>query len=173
MPGENYGAGVYGPYYFAGAPVAGTNAVQTLTIGGTPTGGTFALSYEGRRTASIPWNATNATLLAALQAQLDAITGAGWIVASAGTLAAGIGTILLTFSGGDLAARAVSTIVVAANALTGTSPTVTNAVTTPGVTATYRDVQKGAVLVDTVNAIHYIKTGATGTGIWTRTGTQT
>jgi hypothetical protein len=111
MPYEGYGPGIVGTRYNAGAPVAGTNEVQTLTIGGTPTGGSFKLAYEGRRTASIPWNATNATLLASLQAQLDAITGANWIVATAGTLTAGIGTILLTFSGGDVAHRAVNTIV--------------------------------------------------------------
>src|SRR5205085_5126746 len=147
MAYENYGPGVYGPYYFPGPPVAGTNAVQTLTIGGTPTGGTFKLSYEGRRTGNIAWSATNATLLASLQAALDAITGTSWIVATAGTLTAGIGTILLTFSGGDVAARAVNLIVIDTNALTGTAPTLAIATTTPGVNATYRDAQKGAVFV--------------------------
>ena len=33
--------GSIGPYENAGVPSAGTSEVQTLTIGGTPTGGTF------------------------------------------------------------------------------------------------------------------------------------
>jgi hypothetical protein len=173
MAYEVYGPGVYGPYYNAGAPSAGVNEVQTLTIGGTPTGGTFRLSYEGRRTGNITWSATNATLLANIQAALDAITGANWIVATAGTLTAGIGTILLTFSGGDVAARAVNTIVVDTNALTGTAPTLAVAETTPGVSATYRDVQKGAVIIDVTNGQHYMKTGNAGTGTYVKTGTQT
>jgi hypothetical protein len=34
--------------------------------------------------------------------------GASYVVATAGTLTAGIGTVLLTFSGGNVAKRAVS-----------------------------------------------------------------
>ena len=37
----------------AGAPGAGTDEVQTLTIGGTPTSGTFTLSFQGAVTAPI------------------------------------------------------------------------------------------------------------------------
>lgn len=173
MAYEAYGPGVVGTRYNAGAPVAGTNEVQTLTIGGTPTGGTFRLSYEGRRTGNITWSATNATLLANIQAALDAITGANWIVATAGTLTAGIGTILLTFSGGDVAHRAVSTILVDTNALTGTAPTLAIAETTPGVDATARDVQPGTVLVDTTNKKAYIHTGTQGVPTWTVIGSQT
>jgi hypothetical protein len=59
------------PYVNAGAPTAGTNEVQTLTIGGTPTGGTFKLTYDGFTTTAITWSATNATLLANINAALD------------------------------------------------------------------------------------------------------
>src|SRR5436190_23792973 len=81
----------------AGAPGAGTSEVQTLTIGGTPTGGTFKIAFDGFTTAAITWSATNATLLANIQAALDALpnVGTNGLVAAAGTLTAGIGTITL------------------------------------------------------------------------------
>lgn len=59
----------YGPY-----ANDGTNEKQTITITGTPTGGTFALTYNGQTTAAIAFNATAAavgTALAALS-NLDA-----------------------------------------------------------------------------------------------------
>lgn len=54
--------GKYGPYAHQ------TNEVQTVTITGTPTGGTFTLTYSGQTTAAIAYNATSAGVLAALQA---------------------------------------------------------------------------------------------------------
>ena len=93
---------------FSGAPAAGTNEVQTLTIGGTPTGGTFRLSYQGRRTGLIAWSATNNTLVANVDAALEALPtiGTGGVVTAAGTLTAGVGTITITFSGTRVARRA-------------------------------------------------------------------
>jgi len=172
---ENYGPGVYGPYYTSGAPVAGTNAVQTMTIGGTGLGGgTFRLSLDGITTAAIAMSLTPAALASNMNAQLDAAFGASQIVATVGTYAGGGtgGTMLLTFSGSSYSGRVVN-LMTATSALTGTSPTLAIATTTPGVNATYRDVAKGAVLVDTTNGIHYCKTGNAGTGTYTKTGTQT
>lgn len=158
--------------YVAGAPVAGTNEVQTLTIGGTPTGGTFVLSYEGRSTTAIPWNSTNATLLASMQTALDAAYGTNSIVAAAGTLTAGIGTITLTF-GGNLARKAVVNMVVANNSLTGTAPTLAIAETTPGVDASARGAPIGTLLTDTTNGKVYINTGTASNPTWTVVGSQT
>jgi hypothetical protein len=162
------------PYVYAGAPVAGTNEVQTLTIGGTPTGGTFKLTYDGFTTAAITWSATNATLLANINTALDALTNGGtsYIVATAGSLTAGIGTVLLTFSGGTVAKRAVNTITVANNSLTGTSPTLAVAETTPGVDATGLGVPKGGELLDVTNGKVYVNTGTDTTPTWTVVGTQ-
>jgi len=162
------------PILNAGAPTAGTNEVQTLTIGGTPTAGTFKLTFDGWTTAAITWSATNATLLAAINAALDALpnVGASGIVATAGTLTAGIGTILLTFSGGSLPKRAVS-LMTATNNLTGTSPTLAIAETTPGVDATGLGAAKGQLLTDTTNGILYINTGTALSPTWTKVGTQT
>ena len=163
--------GALGGYTNAGAPSAGTNEVQTLTIGGTPTGGTWTQTLDGITTAAITWSSTNATLLADLNAKLDAKWGASSIVATAGTLTAGIGTILLTFSGNSYARRAVNTMT-ATNSLTGTSPTLAIVETTPGVNATARDARLGALLTDTTNAKLYIATAA-NPPTWTVVGTQT
>lgn len=151
--------GSLGGYTNAGAPSAGTNEVQTLTIGGTPTAGTFTLGLDGVYTAAITWSSTNATLLADINAKTDAVWGTSAIVATAGTLTAGIGTILLTFSGGNLARKAVTTMTYV-NSLTGTSPTLAIVETTPGVTATARGAAKGALLIDTTNGKLYIATAS-------------
>lgn len=45
----------------------GVNDVQTITITGTPTGGTFTLTFNGQTTAAIAFNATAATVQAALE----------------------------------------------------------------------------------------------------------
>ena len=163
--------GALGGYQSAGAPSAGTNEVQTLTIGGTPTSGTFKLLLDGVPTANITWSSTNATLLADINAKTDAVWGSSAIVATAGTLTAGIGTILLTFSGGNLARRAVNTMTYVNN-LSGTSPTLAIAETTPGVDATARGAVKGALLTDTTNGILYIATAA-NPPTFTKVGTQT
>ncbi|MET3995042.1 hypothetical protein ABID65_006708 [Bradyrhizobium sp. S3.9.2] len=46
----------------------GSNDVQTVTITGTPTGGTFTLTSDGQTTAAIAFNATAAQVQTALQA---------------------------------------------------------------------------------------------------------
>src|SRR5262245_2365994 len=142
------GQGLVNPYVNAGVPAAGTAEVQTLTIGGTPTGGTFKLSFQGFTTAAITWSNVNATLIAAIDSALEALpsVGTGNVTTAAGTVTAGIGTITLTFAGA-LAARAVPTITVADNSMTGTSPTVAVAETTPGVDATARGAVRGALLI--------------------------
>jgi hypothetical protein len=167
--------GTYRGLFNAGAPVSGTSEVQTLTIGGTPTGGTFKLAYEGFTTTAIPWNATNATLLASIDAALEALPtiGVGNIATAAGTLTAGIGTVTLTF-GGTLASKAVPTITVADNSMTGTTPTAAVAETTPGVDATARGAPAGAILLDTTNGKAYINTSANPlVPTWVVVGSQT
>jgi hypothetical protein len=166
--------GVYRGNTNAGAPGAGTSEVQTLTIGGTPTGGTFKLTFDGFTTAAITWSATNATLIASIDAALEALPniGTGNIATAAGSLTAGIGTITLTF-GGALATTAVPTITVADNSLTGTAPTLAVAETTPGVTVTGRGIPPGGTLVDITNSKLYINTGTAAAPTWTVVGTQT
>lgn len=166
--------GLLGLYANAGAPTQGTNEVQTLTIGGTPTGGTFKLAFDGFVTDDIDWTDVDATLVAAIDAALEALPniGTGGVTAAAGTLTSGIGTVTITF-GGDLINLAVPTITVSENALEGTSPTLAVAETTAGVTATMRGASKGALLSDTTNGILYINTGTALDPTWTKVGTQT
>ena len=47
---------------------SGGHAVQSLTVNGAPTGGTFTLTYSGQTTAAIAFNASAATVEAAIQA---------------------------------------------------------------------------------------------------------
>lgn len=165
--------GAYDGYQTAGAPVAGTNAIQTITIGGTPTGGTFQLVFEGFVTAAITWTATDATLVANIDAALEALPniGTAGVTTAAGTVSSGIGTITATFTGNR--GLSVLSVMTAVNALTGTSPTVVVATTTPGVGASARGAMKGAKLTDTTNGIAYINTGTALAPTWTKIGTQT
>ena len=165
--------GGIGPYENAGVPGAGTSEVQTLTIGGTPDGGTFKLAYDGQITAAIAWSATNNTLRDNVDAALEALTniGASGVAVAVGTMTAGIGTLTITF-GGDLAKLAVNLITVSENALTGTSPTLAVAETTPGVTADFRGAKKGALVTDVTNGKLYINTGTALAPTWTVVGSQ-
>jgi hypothetical protein len=157
----------------AGVPSAGTNAVQTLTIGGTPTAGSFQLIHEGFVSAAITWSAVNATLLAAMNAAMDAMPslGTAGCVATAGTLTAGIGTVTLTF--GATRAKQPVGIFTFINALTGTSPTLAVANTTPGVLAVGRGMGIGQVYIDTTAGKAYINTGTSLVPVWTVVGAQT
>jgi hypothetical protein len=151
-----------------------TNEVQTLTIAaGPPTGGTFQLEFDGETTTPITWSAVNNTLLANIDAALEALSniGAGEVACAATTLTAGVGALTITFSG-TLAATDVALITVANNSLTGNSGAVSIAETTPGVTADFRGAKKGAVVNDTTNGVLYINTGAALAPTWTKVGTQ-
>lgn len=164
----------YGPLTNAGVPGAGTDEVQTITFGGTPTGGTFKLKFGSFTTAAIAWSATNNTLRDNVDAALEVLAniGAGNVTTAVGTMTAGIGDLTVTFTG-TLAKKAVGLISVANNSLTGTAPTIAVVETTPGVTATHRGAPKGAKLVDTTNGIDYINTGTADAPTWTKVGTQT
>lgn len=116
-------SGLFGPY--AGR----TSEAQTVTITGTPTGGTFTLTYEGGTTAGIAYNAT----AAAVRAALEALPGVspGDVVVTGGP---GPGTAyVVTFNagGGDVAQMTAS----AASLTGGTSPAVTVTTTTAGASA--------------------------------------
>lgn len=163
--------GALGGYTNAGAPTAGTDEVQTLTIGGTPTGGTFTITYDGRTTTAITWTATDATLVADIDAALEALVniGTGGVTTAAGTLSSGIGTVTLTFVGVN--AKKNVSLAVANSSLTGTSPTAVIATTTPGVDASGRGAAKGALLTDVTNGKLYITT-TTNPPTWVVVGSQ-
>lgn len=69
--------------YAKGAVVAqrdtltAANDVQTMTVTGTPTGGSFKLSFNGQVTAAITYSTTDATLQANVTAALEALSNVG------------------------------------------------------------------------------------------------
>lgn len=152
----------------AGAPSNGTTEAQTVTITGTPTGGTFTLTFEGYTTADIAYNATAATVIAALKL-LPNIGSAGIASGAGGALP---GTPVVVTFGGHLAKKDIS-LMTAAHAFTGgTNPAIAVTSSTPGVTATGRGAPKGTPLTDTDNGIAYINTGTEYEPTWTKVGTQ-
>ena len=108
-------AGKIGPYQ-----AAGTAEVQTLTESGTITGGTYTISHSGKTTAAIAFNATAAAITSALQAVGLNIVATGGPVDTT--------PVTLTFvNQGDVAQVTVDTTL-----LTGTTPGITPATSTPG-----------------------------------------
>lgn len=93
--------GTVGPLRIGGAPGAGTDEVQNLEIGGTPTGGTFKLAFGGFTTPAITWSATTATLLANINAALQGTAEVQTITFASGV---GAGTFRLRFRGQTTAA---------------------------------------------------------------------
>jgi hypothetical protein len=100
--------------------------VQTITITGTPTGGTFTLIYGGYLiTAPIAYNATAAQVVAAI----NAAAGATVVSATGGPLP---GTaVVLTFIN-EAGAMAHSLLIAVNNLTGGASPAVTPTRTTAG-----------------------------------------
>lgn len=109
-------SGLYGPY-------AGTTAeAQTITITGTPTGGTFTLTYRGDTTAAIAYNAAASAVQSALEA-LPSMTpgdvtvtggpgpGTPYVVTFGGALYGDVAQMTSTgsFTGGSSPAVAVTT----------------------------------------------------------------
>lgn len=143
-------------YQFAGAPVNGTNEIDTITIQSGTSAGTFTLTLTGgRTTAPITWSATDATLIANIDAALEALPniGAGGVTTAAGTGSSGIGTYTVAFTGKN-AAQDFPLLSIGTNSLTGgTAPTVTT--TTAGVAGTFTAAKTGDLLEDTTNGELY------------------
>lgn len=143
-------------YTYAGVPANGTDELNTITIGGTPTAGSFTITVAGSRTtAAITWSATNATLLANVDAALEALSviGTGGVTTADSTLSSGIGAFTVTLAGKN--ARQDFPAMSVTSSLTGTSPTLAIANTTPGVAATWGAAPTGALLEDTTNGELY------------------
>lgn len=105
--------------------------VQTITITGSPTGGTFTLAMTRngvtRTTPALAYNATPAAVQAALEA-LDNI-GTGSVVVSGGPLP---GTALTATFGGALGSENVPQLAATGSFTGGTSPAIAVATTTEG-----------------------------------------
>lgn len=104
---------------------AAQNEIQTATVSGSPTGGTFRLALDGVPTAALAYNATGAVVQAALEALANVGTGNVGV-----SLSGAVYTV--TFQG-DLANQDIPLLTLYANGLTGgSSPTVALATTQIG-----------------------------------------
>jgi hypothetical protein len=154
--------GAYGPLPVSVAPTElGTDEVQTITYAAGVTGGTHRLAFGAPITTNVAWSATNETLRARVQLALERLSsiGAGNIVVTVGTMTAGIGTLLATFTD-QKGKQAVATITVNSDDLTG-SGSVSVAETTPGVDCSLRGAAHGAiaVTVEPLESAAYVNTG--------------
>lgn len=140
--------GATATYVGVGAPVNGTDAIFTMTV--SATAATFTFSYDGYTSSVVSWSATNTQLFANMQAALDAMPpiGAAGTVVAVGSMTAGIGTALVTFSGARLAKTAVATLTITTVTLTGAAAALSLAYSTSGVTATYRNAGRGSLYAD-------------------------
>jgi hypothetical protein len=111
-----------------------TAEVQTVTITGTPTGGTFTLSFGGQTTSAIAYNAAAAAVQDALR-DLDNV-GTNNVTVTGGP---GPGTpYVVTFGSG---AGNVAQMTAAGSFTGGTAPNVAVTTTTPGETTMVRAVK--------------------------------
>ena len=104
----------------------GANAVQSLEFSNTATGGTFVLYFEGEPTTAIAYNATAATIQAALR--LLSTVGLEGVTCTGGPI--DTTAVTITFSN-ELASQAVSLITVD---YTGAASTIAATVTQTGST---------------------------------------
>jgi hypothetical protein len=115
----------------------GTNAVITLTETGSPTGGTFTLSWviQGTTytTAAIAYNAAASAIATAIQSALP-IWPAGVVTGGGGPL--GTSAVTLTFSGA-LGNQPIPLPTVTASLTGGTTPAITPTSSTVGVPYTH------------------------------------
>ncbi|MEU9703117.1 hypothetical protein [Streptomyces sp. NPDC047981] len=124
--GKITASGLYAPY------AAVTNEVQTLTVTGAPTGGTFTITWNGQTTAALAYNATAAQVQAALEALSNIAPGDVVVTGAAG------GPWTLTWGGAQLGEN-VAAPTTTESFTGGTSPDITIATTTGGDTATASD----------------------------------
>lgn len=109
---------------------AGTSEVQTVTITGSPTGGTFTLTYSGQTTSGIAYNAAASAVQSALAALSNIGSGNVAVTGSAG------GPYTVTFQG-SLAHTNVAQMTATSSLTGGTSPNVSVSTGTGGANAHY------------------------------------
>jgi len=105
------------------------NEVQTVTIGGGASGGTFPLIFNGQTAAGIAWNASTSAVRSALEALSNVGVGDVTVTGSPGAYTVAFG--------GSLAGTNVPQMTTSAASLTGGTPTAVVATSTGGVVAHY------------------------------------
>jgi hypothetical protein len=128
--------------YTANFPVAGNvNCVQTITLLGTPDGGTWTLAYGGYTTTAMPFNVTPAVLQATFVALPSVGTGNATVASPGGPQ-----TYAITFVG-TLANKPIALITADGHLLTSSVGNTVNAtvdMTTPGTTS--RNANTGVII---------------------------
>lgn len=107
-----------------------TSEVQTVTVTGTPTGGSFTLTITNYGTSgAINWNASITTAASNMQTALRAMTGLGSVTVAGSGADWSNAVFTITFLGtpGGVAQATSS------SSLTGGTPNIAHATTTPGV----------------------------------------
>lgn len=106
---------------------------QTIAISGTPTAGTYTVTFDGKTTAAIAYNADGATVQAALRlvAGLERVT-----VVTTGTTPNFTHTVTMTAVGGALGASSAPQMT-STDSTTGGSHAIAHATTTAGTTDTW------------------------------------
>lgn len=116
------------PVQGAAVPATGPDEVQTVTITGTPTGGTYTLTLDGQTTSGIAFDATASAVQTALVALSNVEVGD--VVCAGGPHP---GTPVTVTFGGQYDGTDVPQMTASASGLTGgTTPAVTVTTTTPG-----------------------------------------
>jgi len=150
----------------AGAPVNGTDEVQTLTLSDVPASGSFRVCFEGYRTGLLAFNVAAADMEAALVA-LPSIGAAGCTVGLLGQV------YTVTFGGGNMQKLALPLLTIEDNTVKNAGAvavTITAAESVAGVTATGRGNGKGKIYLDTTTGYVYTNTGTALAPVWA-TGT--
>lgn len=119
--GKVTASGLYAPY---SGP---RSEVQTITVTGGPTGGSYTLTFSGQTTAAIPYNATATQVKTALENLSN--VNVGDVAVSGGPHPA---TALTVTFGGQYLSDDVAQLTASASLTGGTSPAVTVATTTAG-----------------------------------------
>lgn len=132
--GNAWGNGPYKVVY--GGAV--TNEVQTVTITGVPTGGSFKLSYAGQTTANIAYNATSAVTQTALEALSN--IDPGDVTVGGGPAPA---TPLTVTFGGKLGGKDIAAMTASHTFTGGTTPNVAVTTPTPGLPGTAQVLPSG------------------------------
>lgn len=135
----------------------GVQEVQSVSMGGTVTGGSFTLTLDGQTTAAIAWDATAAAVQAALEALSN--VGTGKVTCTGGPLPGTAVTCTFAASLGDLPQMT------ATSSLTGTGPTVSVSTTTNGQKPAFAEnlkIQLQSMVVDFAEQLAQELKGYTG-----------
>lgn len=152
--GVDFSTGGFAKKMTTGYTMYPRNEIQTITITGAPTAGTFTLTYGANSTAALQYNATAATVQTALTGLASIGSGNVTVTGSAG------GPYTVTFTG--TLANTDATAITATSSLTGGS--------SPGVTVT--ETLKGGAISEVAAKIMYpmqfsVYSDTTGAGIGT------